>query len=435
MAQWSKLKRDYLDQERTLHEVVVVADRWGHIQNVPFSNAYGTLEVGNKNFYFSSIFQNNTRDDIWDTVIVGSATAVKDPNYDYVNLTVSGNGDSVLRRTKKRIPYFPGRTTQITFAGKFDPTAALGTVQRAGIYDDDNGLFFQIASDGIKLVIRNNGDDSRFVRQEDWNQDKLDGTGPSKTILDPSKFQIAVIEYEWYGGGRVKFGLLVNDTIHWVHYFDNGNVIETSFMGSSVLPLSIELISTGSASVNIQGSSVASLLGELPTKGESVAITNTIGDAITLGDANVFYRCLSVRYQLQYINSISLYNSSSAIGESNSTYQYRVSYLDTFRNNADTLDSDPNTWTWIPVPNSNLEYSIPADLANPERIVTTDGIQIDSNFFFGNNQPSSSVEVDAFTSQMGRLSNGTSDIWTVSIASDSPSKTAYAAIYWTDLVK
>lgn len=434
MAQFNKKTLDYLNQERSLHEVMMMSDRYGNIATPPVVNSHNTLQVSNRSYYFSSTFQYSIRPDLWDTRVTGSGSVAHNSTYQIVDLSVSGNGDSVLRRTTKLIPYFPGRTLQMSFAGKFAPDVKDTVTQRVGLYDDNNGMMFQLDAGGLKCVIRKNGDDTRYVYQENWNVDKLDGTGPSKLTIDPSKFQVGIIEFEWYGGGRVKFGVIIEDEIRWVHYFDNGNYQDFPYMGTSVLPISYEIISTGGAATVCQGSSVASLLGDIPKAGQPRFYGNPITTPITLGTAGVYYRCISVRLNPAYIDSIVIFNKGRGFGESNTAYRYRVSVQDTFRNNGDTADSDPSTWTWVNVPGSVLQYSIPT-AASPERVVTTSGIAFEGDYFVGNATPSADGGLDDFIGQMGRKIDKTSDIWTLSVTCPSPSKTAYGALYWTELIK
>jgi hypothetical protein len=397
-------------------------------------DSHNSLQVSNKGYYFSSAFQYSVRPDIWDTKLTGSATIQHNPNNQTVEFSLSGNGDSILRRTTKLIPYFPGRTVQMTFSGRFSPEVKETVTQRVGIFDDNNGLYFQLDSGGLKFVIKNNGDDSRFAYQENWNQDKLDGTGVSGIVLDPSKFQIGVIEFEWYGGGRVKFGIIIQDQIIWAHYFDNSNYLESPYMGTSILPISYQAISTGGSATIVQGSSVASLVGDIPVAGQTRFVSNEITTPITLGAAGNYYRCISVRLNPNYINSIALFNKGRGFGESNTIYKYRVSVQDTFRNNGNTANSDPSTWTWVDVPASIFQYSVP-NPATPEIVVKTGGIAFDGDYFVGNAIPDGGKSLDSFIGQIGRKIDGTSDIWTLSVSCASPAKTAYGGLYWTELIK
>lgn len=43
--------------------------------------------------------------------------------------------------------------------------------------------------------------------QQDWNGDKFDGTGPSKMVLDPQKFNLYTIAFEWFGVGNIQWSI------------------------------------------------------------------------------------------------------------------------------------------------------------------------------------------------------------------------------------
>jgi hypothetical protein len=396
------------------------------------TDSHKTLQVANRDFYYSSSFQYSTRPDLWDTRIVGSGSVQHNPNNQTIEITV-GAGASVLRRTTKLIPYFTGRTVQMSFAGRFDPDIKDTVTQKVGIFDDNNGLYFQLDSGGLRFNIKNNGDESNHVYQENWNQDKLDGTGPSGITLNPYKFQVGVIEYEWYGAGRVKFGVIVEDDIIWAHFFDFANSLESPYMGTAVLPLSFEVISSTGIGTVVQGSSVSSLIGNIPTTGQPRVIGVPIATPVTVGSSNIFHRIVSLRLNPAYINAIVTYNSTRSFGDSNSNYQYKVSVQDTFLNNNGVGTSSPSGWNWIDAPGSVLQYSIPSSLSLPERV--NHGIIFDCDYFRGQTSSVGGIPIQSFISQMGRKIDGTSDIWTLSITSDSPSKTAVGSISWVEISK
>ena len=45
------------------------------------------------------------------------------------------------------------------------------------------------------------------AKQEDFNLDRLDGTGPSGYNIDIAKMQMIGIQYSWYGAGFIDFML------------------------------------------------------------------------------------------------------------------------------------------------------------------------------------------------------------------------------------
>lgn len=79
------------------------------------------------------------------------------------------------------------------------------------------------------------------VPQSQWNIDKMDGTGPSGSVLDLSKMQMFYIDYSWYGAGTVRFGF--RDTtgrVFYVHRMVNSNQNSEAYMRSGNLPARYE---------------------------------------------------------------------------------------------------------------------------------------------------------------------------------------------------
>ena len=76
------------------------------------------------------------------------------------------------------------------------------------------------------------------VRQDQFNIDKIDGTGPSGYNVDLNKMQMVGMQYTWYGAGFVDFmirGLEGNWTF--VHRLKNNNVNDEAYMRSGNLPV------------------------------------------------------------------------------------------------------------------------------------------------------------------------------------------------------
>ena len=77
----------------------------------------------------------------------------------------------------------------------------------------------------------------RRIPQTQWNVDKLDGTGPSGYLLDPTLMQMLMIQYTWYGAGFVDFGVrgpLGNYIFS--HRYMNNNLNYEAYMRSGNLP-------------------------------------------------------------------------------------------------------------------------------------------------------------------------------------------------------
>jgi hypothetical protein len=79
--------------------------------------------------------------------------------------------------------------------------------------------------------------DEFLVPQEQFNKDRLDGTGPSGYVMDKTKMQMVAIQYTWYGAGFIDWGLRATDgQMIWAHRSKNNNVNDEAYMRSGNLP-------------------------------------------------------------------------------------------------------------------------------------------------------------------------------------------------------
>jgi len=84
------------------------------------------------------------------------------------------------------------------------------------------------------------------VKQENFNLDRLDGTGPSGYDLDIAKMQMIGIQYSWYGAGFIDFMLRGSDgNFVFCHRMRNSNVNTEAFMRSGNLPVRYEVTNEG----------------------------------------------------------------------------------------------------------------------------------------------------------------------------------------------
>ena len=84
------------------------------------------------------------------------------------------------------------------------------------------------------------------VRQEDFNLDRMDGTGPSGYEINISKMQMIGIEYSWYGAGFIDFMVRGADgNFVYAHRMRNSNINTEAFMRSGNLPVRYEITNEG----------------------------------------------------------------------------------------------------------------------------------------------------------------------------------------------
>lgn len=152
-----------------------------------------------------------------------------------------------VRQTFQTFNYQSGKSQQCLFTfSKFDTTP--GITKRVGAFNADNGMFLQSEDGVISVVVRSSTTGSpvdTVVEQSNWNQDVMDGTGVSGVTLDPSKSQILVMDYEWLGVGRVRYGFNIDGLIYYVHYQNNANNLDGVYTSTPNLPVRYEIINDG----------------------------------------------------------------------------------------------------------------------------------------------------------------------------------------------
>lgn len=269
MAQWNKNTQEFGPNNSSLFEAVTLADRFGAQSDWrPSFTSKNRLKVSNPKTMFHHTFAHVVEDDSWLQELTGTAAiyiANDSPtpeSFDPLNpgiyqltentavAVVKAANDSVRRETSNVISYIPGKEQFVTLACRFDIPVA-GITRRIGIYNDENGAFFEDDGSGdYFLVIKKNGVETVRVGRNagEWNGDSLEGDGRSQIIANPLAQQLLGIEYEWYGSGQVKFGYVIDGEFHVIHTVNNANYTVGTWTKTPFLPLRQELIASGAYS-------------------------------------------------------------------------------------------------------------------------------------------------------------------------------------------
>lgn len=154
-----------------------------------------------------------------------------------------------VRQTFQRFNYHPGKSELVFMTGTFG-VGVSGITRRIGLFDDNDGLFFNQIDGTFGVTIRSSTSGSpvdNTILQASWNLDTLDGNGPSGVTLNLANSQIFVIDFQWLGSGRVRFGFEISGRLVYVHEFLRANLAVNPYMSTPNLPLRYE-ISSGAAS-------------------------------------------------------------------------------------------------------------------------------------------------------------------------------------------
>jgi len=423
MAQWNKTTQDFLNQERSLFEVYNIADHWGNQTDwrPNFSNS-NRLKVAPYQSVFFNTFQYGKETDVWDESLVGvGATATFNASSSNIVMEVgSAAGSKVVRQTKNVMRYIPGRSASLTFAIRLD-TPQVGIRRRFGLFDDNNGAYFEDDGGTYSYVIRSNTTgivSERRVTRDDWNGEKFDGNGYTGVTADATKQQMISINYEWYGAGIVEFAwLMKNETIP-SHTFENSNTLDTVWCSTPFLPIRVEIENvTGVAGTHYiyQGSNSLIQEGEPEKLGILESVANPI-TGTTMSAADTFYPIISLRLKASQLGAVALIRSLQAATNDNTNVYWRLIENPTLTG---------ASWTDHPDPNSFMQYDTSAT-------ATTDGNIVLSGFTISGGAALTPIDEKAQL-QIGRSGIGTiSDIYTLACASPNTNKKVLAVLNWIE---
>jgi hypothetical protein len=359
-------------------------------------DAFGRLRVSNPLTLFDSSHR-YADNNLWANSITGTAAATFNANEGLVNLTVgSASGDQIIRETIKVFAYQPGKSLLVMNTFVLG-TAKAGLRQRVGYYGAANGMYFERDGTDLYFVERSSVTGSVVntrVAQADWNQDPLNGTGPSGITLDASKAQILYMDVEWLGLGTVRLGFIIDGAFVPAHNFNHANLITTTYITTASLPLRYEMTNTAataSASTLKQVCSTVISEGGYELRGAQLSAGNVITSPTTLTTAGTFYPVVSIRLKSTRLDAIVILTAISILGiTNNANYKWEV-----------VASGTTTGGTWVSAgTNSGVEYNLTGTAFS-----STGGRILATGYFQGSNQGASSVDIlkeALFSSQLER---------------------------------
>ena len=388
------------------------------------SDAFGRLRVSNPLTLFDS--SHRYRDNnLWSSLVVGTGSTVGFVTAQgLINIGIGTTaGCSVIRETSKVFAYQPGKSLLVlnTFVMNAPKT---NLRQRVGYFGADNGMYFEVDGDTAYFVERSLslGTTTR-VAQEDWNVDKLDGTGLSGITLNSSKAQILWMDIEWLGVGSVRIGFVIDGAFIHCHTFHHANIIESTYITSGSLPLRYEIANTGittSASNLKQICSSVISEGGYNVNGIQQAVGTPINAPRTLTTAGTFYPIVSIRLKTTALDAIVILTALSAMPIATGAYNWQI------RASGTTGGGD-----WVSAgDDSAVNYNITGTSHTGGRILA-------SGFFNASNQGSTQIDISKealFKFQLERngLTSTPFEI-TLVVASNGNGDTVVASMDWEEV--
>lgn len=183
----------------------------------------------------------------YSTSSVTGGTITHVPNESSIQMAVTTSSGSFARlRTNEYFRYQAGKNTVLLTSVYHSNTGNTNQIRRWGLFDDNDGLFYQLSGQSFSLVRRSSTSGSvseQSISQSLWNVDKMNGSGPSGINLDITKSNIYEIHFQWLGAGIVRWYI----DNYLVHVMNNYNTFASPYIKRAVLPLSWEVENTAAS--------------------------------------------------------------------------------------------------------------------------------------------------------------------------------------------
>lgn len=433
MAQWNKNTQDYLNQERSLFEVYMQADRHGEIFD-PVGQGFngdlfGRVKVSNPYTLFDSSHR-YSQDGDFDDVVLGTGSTVG-----FITAQSSATlgigttaGCSIIRESKKVFSYQPGKALQVLQTFVFNP-AQTNLIQRAGYASSENGVMVELNGSQVNLIKRTSisGVGTTIsVPQSQWNRDTLDGSGPNESnpsgiALDMTKAQILFSEYEWLGVGCARVGFVnANGKFHTAHIFNHANTLDSVYMTTASLPVRYEILNTGittsTSTMKQICVSVQSNGGYEKKKTERIARRETQVSVAT----TTFVPIVSIRLAPGRTDAIILPIQISFMPESNLSSTIEVALI---------KNTTLTTPSWVTSPSPNVQMDTTSTSISGGEIIRNDYVSSANKA----NVPLSVDQSYNWDMQLGRTQAKVSDTYTLAARAVSGSALCLGSLGFYDL--
>lgn len=358
----------------------------------------------------------------------GTATVSHLPNESTALLTIgTASGDKITRESRRVFAYQPGKSLQVMQTFVFAPPKS-GLRQRAGYFSRQNGVYVEQDGFNAYIVIRSfvtgQVTDLR-IPQSQWNVDPLNGSGPTDLVLDLTKAQIFITEYEWLGVGSVRAGFMINGVFITAHQFNHANLISSVYTTTATLPVRYEIENTAATA---SSSAMRQICVSVISNGGYQRTTEdwTAARTTSVNISTDLYPIAAIRLATGRTDAVIIPASLSVLPTAQGNYQYAL-----VRNPSAVTGG---SWVTHTTSTGNVEYNISAT-------AMTGGSVVFEGFLSSSNQASSAInlgnsDITRFDLQLGRTNATTpvSDVMVLAVRSLGGTQGCIGSLSWNDLV-
>lgn len=369
------------------------------IKDGPNVDSFSRLRISNSRNIFNTKLVYSNKPEVWDEQEVsgsGTSSSYYQNRASVIMSTGNLTAGKRVRQTLFRPEYQPGKSQLILLTGILGGNE-IGTIRELGQHDDKNGIFFRNASGTYSVCKKSYVTGSAVdtvIDQVDWNLDKMDGTGSSGITVDFTKTHIFIIDYQWLGVGRIRFGLDIDGTIYYIHEMLHANVEEAVYMSTPNNPIRYSIENDGTGPVTNFECICVSVMseGSEDNDGEDYWFS-TRGVHVDADVANTVYAIIGIRHQTGYVGGLTKIKKVSVLSETNDDFEWIL-----YRN-----PTISGTFTYSDTDNGPFQVAL-GTTAN----VVTEATSAEIIGDFGSGNSKTSTEVN-YANGFGETIDGTRD--------------------------
>lgn len=199
-----------------------------------FSGGFGTMRVANPYPMLDVSFYNGIPALRMESLPAGGGSISHISSTRTVRLSVGGtNADRERFRSTDYVRYQSGKSTRVGITVSHSNAGNSNQTRRWGLFDDNNGVYFELSGTTLNVVILNNGTPT-VVPSASWASTST----PTLTNLN-----LYEIDFEWLGGGDIRF--FINKQLK---HTIPGNTAAGPYMQTGRLPAQLEIVNTAASS-------------------------------------------------------------------------------------------------------------------------------------------------------------------------------------------
>ena len=239
-----------------------------------FRDNLGRMKVTQTQNIYDADFEYSLQPLRWEVVTAGGGSVTHVAGQGGAQMSVgTASGDLVVRQSRPYHRYQPGKTMFMATNINLGGTQA-NQFQRAGFFDDGNGIFFEQAGVattanpyGMFVVVRSDSGNPALptdtrIPLNLWNGDNVSGTAIIPTI-DWTRVEMVWMEYAWYGAGLLRWGVYINGDPIVLHQIGTGNGVYSA--NGLPLPAVISAVGSGNTGTLTTTTAHALLVGSTAT--------------------------------------------------------------------------------------------------------------------------------------------------------------------------